>query len=240
MSEKEFGLQLYSVRDTTPEDMAGTLKKVAELGYTSVEPAGFFDHTAEEFNAMLAETGLKLSGTHSQWTELRDNYEETVAFHKAIGNKRYIIPGADLSSKEKIDEFVDFINEYQPKLAAEGIDLQYHNHAHEFCPNEDGSYIHEELQKRTKLNFEIDTYWVYRSGNDPIKLLKKLKDRVNCIHVKDGTMADGRSCGLGTAPVAKVVAYAAKHGIDMVVESEGLKPDGISEVTRCINYLKTL
>jgi len=240
MSKKEFGLQLYSVRDTTPDDMAGTLKKIAELGYTSVEPAGFFGHSAQEFNDMLAENGLKLSGTHSSWLELRDNYEETVAFHKAIGNKRYIIPGADLSSQEKIDEFVDFINEFQPKLAAEGIDLQYHNHAHEFCPNEDGSYIHEQLQKRTNMNFEIDIYWVYRSGNDPIKLLKKLKKRVNCIHVKDGTMANDRSCGLGTAPVAKVVAYASKAGIDMVVESEGLKPDGISEVTRCINYLKTL
>lgn len=237
---REYGLQLYSVRDTMPTDMAGTLEKVAKLGYKVVEPAGFFGVSAEEFNALLKKNGLRLGGTHSQWPELRDNFDEVVAYHKAIGNKRYIIPGADTSTKEKLDEFIDFLNEYQPKMAAEGIDLQYHNHAHEFAPNQDGLYVHEELQKRTNINFEVDTYWVYRGGKDPVEFLKMLGDRVNVIHVKDGTMQEGRSLGSGTAPVKAVVEYAVAHGLDMVVESEGCDPDGISEVTRCIEYLKTL
>lgn len=237
----EYGLQLYSVRDAMQENMEETVRKVAALGYQSVETAGFFGRTAEQFNALMAETGLKLSGTHSSWTDLRDHFEETLAFHKAIGNKRYIIPGADLSTMEKIDEFCEFVNEIQPKLAAEGIDLQYHNHHREFIPDPvTGIRSHDELQKKTRLNFQIDTYWAYRAGLNPIELLKKLKDRVNVIHVKDGTMTDGLSLGLGTAPVKEVVAYAKANGIDMVVESEGQEPDGISEVTRCIEFLKTL
>lgn len=237
----EYGLQLYSVRDAMNENMEDTVKKVAALGYKCVEPAGFYDRTAEQFNALMAKTGLTLSGTHSQWTSLRDDFEKTLAFHKAIGNKRYIIPYADLSTMEKIDNFCKFVNEVQPKLAAEGIDLQYHNHSGEFIKGEmSGVCSHYELQKKTNLKFEIDTYWVYRAGLDPIEVLESLKGRVDVIHVKDGTMEKGLSLGLGTAPVEKVVAYAKANGIEMVVESEGQEPDGISEVTRCIEFLKTL
>ena len=42
-----YGIQLYSVRDTTPKDMEGTLRALSEMGYTSVEFAGFFGHSAE-------------------------------------------------------------------------------------------------------------------------------------------------------------------------------------------------
>jgi sugar phosphate isomerase/epimerase len=42
----EYGLQLFSVRDITGNDLEGALKAVAELGYSSVEYAGFFGHSA--------------------------------------------------------------------------------------------------------------------------------------------------------------------------------------------------
>ena len=61
----DYGLQLYSVRDMTEQDLEGTLKKVAEIGYCYVEFAGFFGHSAEEIKAMLDAYGLKVSGTHS-------------------------------------------------------------------------------------------------------------------------------------------------------------------------------
>ena len=41
-------------------------------------------------------------------------------------------------------------------------------------------------------------------------------------------------------PLMVVRAKAIELGMHMVVESETLQPDGISEVTRCFNYLKTL
>ena len=46
---QKYGLQLYSVRDAMEVDFEGTLKKVAEMGYSYVEFAGFFDHTAGLF-----------------------------------------------------------------------------------------------------------------------------------------------------------------------------------------------
>ena len=38
----DYSIQLYSVRDAVKEDMNGTLKKIAEIGYKYVEPAARF------------------------------------------------------------------------------------------------------------------------------------------------------------------------------------------------------
>jgi len=42
-AKKEIYLQLYSVRDDIKADYAGTIAKVAEIGYTGVEAAGYSD-----------------------------------------------------------------------------------------------------------------------------------------------------------------------------------------------------
>ncbi len=237
----EYGLQLYSVRDITGKEMGRALKEVAAMGYKFVEFAGFFGIPAADIRAMLDEYGLEVSGTHTGWQEVADNFEATVAYHKAIGNKNIIVPGADLNCQAKIDAFVEMANKFQPMLAAEGISFGYHNHSHEFLPNADGSMIHAQLELRTKLEFEIDTYWAFNAKVDPIQLLERLKDRIRVIHLKDGDeCGHGFALGEGKAPVAAVREKAIEMGIRMVVESETLQPDGLSEVKRCIDYLKTL
>lgn len=237
----EYGLQLFSVRDITKDDLDGALRQVAEMGYKNVEFAGFFGYSAEEVKAMLDKYGLKVSGTHTGWQEVAEHFEETVAYHKTIGNKNIIVPGCDLSSQEKLDAFIEMANEFQPKLAAEGINFGYHNHAHEFRPNEDGSMIHDQLVYRTNLDLEIDTYWAYVGMKNPVALMERLKDRLKVIHIKDGFEdGKGKPLGMGTAPVADVYAKAVEMGIPMVVESETLTPDGVTEAKICIDYLKSL
>jgi sugar phosphate isomerase/epimerase len=238
----EYGLQLYSVRDMTANDFERALRKVAELGYRFVEFAGFFGYSAEDVRHMLDLYGLKVSGTHTDWQELTaDRIDETIAYHTTIGNKNVIIPGADLSTREKLDALIDLINEAQPKLAAAGITLGYHNHAHEFIPTSYGALIHKELEEKTRVEFEIDTYWAYVAKQDPIALLARLSDRVRVIHLKDG-YEDGRGMALGegTAPVALVRDYAMAHDLTMVVESETCQPTGLAEVERCMRYLQGL
>ena len=117
----EYGLQMYSVRDITKDDLPGAVAKVAQMGYKLIEFAGFFGHTAEEVNKMLSDNGVKVSGTHTGLGELLNDYEGTLAFHKAINNPIYIIPGHDLSTKEKVDQFIEDVNRLQPMLKAEGI-----------------------------------------------------------------------------------------------------------------------
>ena len=238
----EYGIQMYSLRDITEQDLEGALKAVAEMGYKTVEFAGFFGHGAAEVRGMLDRYGLRVVGTHSSWEGvLPGNIEETIKYHTELGNTRYVIPGAPLGNKAEVDRFIEVVNEAQPKLAAAGIELGYHNHAYEFEPTPEGHHIHHELQNRTNLFFEIDTYWAYVAKCDPVAELERLGDRVKMIHLKDGT-ADGHGLALGegTAPVAAVRAKAIEMGLDIVVESEGCDPTGLEETRRCIDYLKSL
>ena len=237
----EYGLQLYSVRDFTAKDLDATLKQVAEIGYRYVEFAGFFGHSAEQVKAMLKEYDLIVSGTHSGFGDLDEDFAAAVKYHQTIGNTNYIVPGAPWKTAAELSETIEKMNKYGPMLAAEGIKLAYHNHDGEFRPNDDGLIAHEEMERRTDIDFQIDTYWAYVASRDPVELITRLKDRVHVIHLKDG-LQDGRgfALGEGTAPVVEVRAKAVELGMHMVVESETLQPDGISEVTRCMNFLRSL
>ena len=240
--KNSYGLQLYSVRDSAEQSLDATLKRVAEIGYEFVEFAGFFGNSAADVKAMLANYGLKCSGTHSPLDDLRPTrIMDTVKYHKELGNPNYIVPGADLSTLEKIRDFCNVMNYAEPILAAEGIKLGYHNHSKEFCVMPWGSTIHSEIEKNTNMEFEIDTYWAYNAGLDPVKVLERLKNRISVIHLKDGLMGGaGKALGEGTAPVRDVIATAEKLGFKMVVESETLTPTGLEEVTRCMDFLKTV
>lgn len=235
----KYGIQMYSLRDITGKDMEGALRQVAEMGYGCVEFAGFFGHSAEQIKEWLDKYGLECSGTHTGWTEIRDNFENCVRYHKTIGTDTIIIPGADLSTEEKLDEFIDFLNEFSPKLKECGMRLGYHNHSHELIKTSYGKIIHSEIEKRTDVDLEIDTYWAYHAGVDPVDLMGRLSDRIRVIHIKDGLEnGEGKPLGMGTAPVADVYMKAREMGYLIVVESETLTPSGAEEARISIEFLR--
>lgn len=253
---KEYGLQMYSVRDITRDSMRLALQKVAEMGYKYVEFAGFFDYTAEQIKIWLDEFGLKCSGTHTGVDKIQpETIEETIRYHKIIGCENLIVPGCDWHSREKTEHLIELFNFAQKKLAENGIRFGYHNHSREFFPTDDGGVVFEdELINRTSIELEIDTFWLFNSGLDVIPYLEKIKDRIKVVHLKDGIPSvdenksfskvhdgvKGFSVGEGRAPVKDVVKWAQENDKLIVIESESLNPTGLLEVERCINFLKNL
>ena len=244
-----YGLQLYSVRDVAAQNFEDTLKQVAEMGYDMVETAGFFNHSAEEVKAMLAHYGLTICSTHTSCNQVFDDLKNTIAFHQAVGCENIILPSISFSTKEKLDHTIDAINRCQPILEAEGLRLHFHNHSGEFLPNKDGLIAAEELAKRTNILFEIDTFWAFNAGLRAVDVMEQYRDRLSFIHLKDGipqnwsvadSCAQGRSLGSGEAPIREVRQKAKEMGLTIVVESEGLEPNGPAEVKRCIDFLKAL
>jgi len=236
----KYGIQLYSVKDFMAKDVKDTLRQIAEMGYKMVEPAGFFDVSAEDFKAWCDEYGLEVCGSHSSYKSLVEDTEAVLNYHKTIGCPLYIIPSAPIKNKEHLDKTIEDINRLESTVAAAGMELMYHNHHREFLPNEDGIIAHLEMQKRTNIKFEIDVYWVYRGKLNPIYVLEQLKDRISIIHLKDGTMEQGTPLGQGTTPIAEVVAWAKKNGVAMVVENEPTAELQMIEAKACIDYLKSL
>lgn len=255
MAKVEYGLQMYSLRDITGNDLKGALCQVAEMGYKYVEFAGFFGHPAEAVKAWLQEYGLVCSGTHTGGDALaEDKLMDTIAYHRAIGCENLIIPGMDWSTEEKLNENIALMNKVQPILAENGICLGYHNHSGEFFPTPYGKIVEDEIIARTNVSLQIDTWWAYNAGLDPVAFCKEHKDRIKVIHLKDGIPAkaeshswehchdgvEGRSVGSGEAPILAIRKWCLDNDVFMVIESEGLDPTGPEEVKRCIDFLRTL
>lgn len=237
-----YGLQLYSVRDSLKQDYYATLKAVAALGYKMVETIRLENVTAEQVYAWCEELGLTVCGTHTGANALLpDSIEKTIADHQAMQCKLLIIPSHDLSTAEKIDEFVELVNRVQPVLAEKGITLAFHNHTIEFYPNADGQIPFEEILTRTNLRIELDICLAYQGGQDSPALMDRLGDRLCAIHLKDGDSKEkGYPLGMGTAPVKACWEKALAMRVPIVVESESLNPDGLTEAGICMDYLKQL
>src|SRR5581483_420820 len=92
MSDLLGGLQLYTVRDQTAKDFKGTVRRVAELGYTGVEFAGYGDLSASEMKALLKETGLRAAGTHVALPNIQNNLEREIDYCLEIGCSNLVVP----------------------------------------------------------------------------------------------------------------------------------------------------
>ena len=250
-----YGLQLYSVRDVTETDLKSALRAVSELGYKYVEFAGFFGNSAEDVKSWLDEYGLVASGTHTLINDiLPQKIDETIKYHKIIGADRLIVPIASWETEELMEENIAAMNEADRKLRQAGIRLGYHNHSFEFFTTPYGKIVEDEIFNRTDIEMQIDTFWLFNSGIDPVPYLEAHKDRIGVIHLKDGISkrgvgasfdnaendAVGKSVGEGETPVKDICKWAEDNGVLVVVESEGLDPTGLKEVKRCIDFLNDM
>lgn len=248
----EYGIQMYSIRDVAEQDLRKALETVAQLGYRYVEFAGFFDHPAKEVKAWLDYYGLKCSGTHTSIDF--ETLDEEIAYHQAIGCDNLIVPVAGWATEEEMEDHISMLNRAQEKLSAAGIRLGFHNHSSEFLPTPFGKIAEYELLARTKVELEVDTFWVFNAGLDPVEFMEQHKDRIRVIHLKDGIPTvpncrnyehaydgvEGKALGEGEAPIARINDWAMRNNVRVVVESEGLSPSGPEEIGRCIRFLRTL
>lgn len=257
--KKSVGLQLYSLRDELPKDVKGTIAKVAKAGFKEVETYGFsikdqfWGLTPAEFKKLLDDNGLTApSGHYGLGSYLTDgNTEElkaAIAAAKVLGSEYVTIPWLDESIRKSADDYKKIavkINE-AGKLAKEaGIRLAYHNHNFEFDKQGDTTG-YEILLKGTDKNlvdFELDLYWVVRSGNDPIKLFKENPGRFTMWHVKDMDKANpalNAEVGTGAINFKPIFADAKLSGMKhFFVEHEtNYKPNPIESVAASCAYIK--
>ncbi|MEG0692358.1 MAG: sugar phosphate isomerase/epimerase [Oscillospiraceae bacterium] len=220
------GVQMYAIRDLASKSMEKALETVASIGYEGVEFAGFYDHSAEQIAALLKKYNLEALGAHVHEDEMFDKADETIAFHKVIGNNRIICPWYDLKTKADVLELAEKMKAVAPKYKAAGMKLFYHNHAHEFV--KDGEdYLIDLLAQEVPadiLSLEFDAYWVYRGGECPVKYLTKYADRIEIFHAKDGIGEQSTTLSEGAVDIIAVFEFAKKNNMAWAVaESEGSK-----------------
>ncbi len=189
------GAQLYTLRNycKTTADLENTVKRVADMGYTSVQLSGVCDYDPEWMRELLKDCGLVAPLTHFNYKKIVDETEAAISFHRTFG-ARYIGLGSIPNFKKSgcdLKIYEQFLSEALPaakKIAAAGMKFMYHNHNMEFMRLPDGKILLDDLCERTspdELGVTLDCYWVQAGGADPVQWLRKLRGRVDCIHFKD-------------------------------------------------------
>ena len=184
------GLQLYTVRDDCAKDFPGTLKAVADLGFSGVEFAGTYGKSAQEVKKMLDDDHLACYGSHIQLNDLLgDNFDKTVEYNKVIGNKLLVVPSLPTerrNTRAALLETCKLFNELAKKLEARGMMLGYHNHMDEFQPV-DGELFWDTFfsntDKQVLIQFDIGN--AMQGGAQAAPFLTRFPGRLISVHVKD-------------------------------------------------------
>ncbi len=186
------GLQLFSLRDQFPKDVPGTMAIVEKWGFTDVETGKTYGLTPEQFKAELDKHHLRVSGGHFPWNQLLSGIDGVIKEARALGCEYVTVAwiphkGVGLSNDEAATAVKRF-NEWGEKLAAAGLKFTYHCHGYEFKALADGTTVFDRLVTQTKpqwVNFELDVFWAYHGGADPVKLMQKYPTRIVQLHLKD-------------------------------------------------------
>ena len=201
MNKKEIGLQLYTLRDELSKNVKIVLEKVASAGFTTVETYGFsikdqfWGLSAIELKKILDENNLKaISGHYGIGSFLADGntteLEAAINAVKILKSEYLTIPWVDPPFRSNIGDYKKIaarLNEAGKMCQKAGLKLTYHNHDFEF-ENYNGITGYDILLKETDQDlvyFEMDLYWVVRSGKDPLQLFKENPGRFKMWHVKD-------------------------------------------------------
>jgi sugar phosphate isomerase/epimerase len=239
-----YSLQLYTLRNAISEDLPGTIKKVADIGFTQVEPYNFVA-TAKELGAALKENGLTAPSGHAPL--MSQDQDEIFAAAKELGITTVIdpfLPAEHWQKAEDIQATAEKLNAAAKKGAEYGIRVGYHNHAWELESTIEGRTALEYFTSLLdpELVLEVDTYWAAVGGQDPVELLARLGDRVKFIHIKDGPLnKDNKAqqpAGQGKVPVMEVIAAAKSLEVG-VVEFDDYAGDIFDGIAQSLAFLNS-
>jgi len=245
VSTSQISLQLYTLRDAIAADLPGTLRRVADLGYTQVEPYGFVERV-DEYAAALAETGLSAPSGHAPLLQA-DDPSTIFAAAARLGMTTVIDPFVapeHWRDRDSITATALRLNALVPLAADHGLIVGYHNHQWELAERIDGATALEVFAEQLSpaVVLEVDTYWSAVGGVPAAELLARLGDRVHFIHVKDGDLTGDTKAqtgvGAGIAPIPEILA-AAPQAL-RVVELDDFAGDVFDAVADSIRYLVSL
>ena len=259
------GLQLYTVRDAMGKDPLGTLQKVAQIGYNSVENATytgsekFYGMDAATYKKVLNENGLVANSGHYRLGEEQEkgadvngtilhDWQRAVDDASTVGLKYMVC--AYLSTYERGDldhykKLADIFNKAGETCRKSGIQFCYHNHDFEFQA-QNAVFPYDILLEKTDKNnvkMEVDLYWVKKAGQDPLALFQKHPGRFPLWHVKDMSKeADQSFAAVGTGIIDFKTIFQHKDQAGMkffFVEQDKCPGSPFDSITQSYKFIRT-
>jgi sugar phosphate isomerase/epimerase len=238
-----YGLQLYTVRDFMAKDPAGTLAKVAQIGYNSVEGATynsgdekFYGTDARTFGSILKKNGLVMRSCHYRYGEdskgatltngvfngtILHDWDRAVEDAHTLGLQYMVCAWLSEPERGNLDHYKKMAANFNiagEKCKKAGIQFCHHNHDFEFV-TEAGKHPYDILLGDTDPNLvkmELDLYWATKAGQDPVKIFEAHPGRFPLWHLKDMDATPEHSfteVGHGTIDFKRIFAHKATAGM---------------------------
>ena len=261
---KAIGLQLYTVRDAMQADPAGTLAKVAAIGYNSIETATytgtetFYGMDAAAFAKLAKQNGLTLRSGHYRLGEEQQNgadvkgtllhdWQKAVDDASALGLSYMVCAYLSDNERKGLDHYkqvADDFNKAGEICKKANIQFCYHNHAFEFDKQGD-QYPYDILLNQTDKNLvkmEMDLYWITKAAQSPEAIFNAHPGRFPLWHVKDMDNTPDKAfaeVGSGTIDFKEIFKHADKAGMKyFFVEQDKCPGDPFVSITKSYNYIK--
>lgn len=262
-AQTAIGVQLYTLREAMEKDPAGTLARVAQLGYTTVEGATytgsqkFYGMTPAAFAQELKKVGLLMPSSHYLLGEQLNNGQPTAGtllhgWDRAVDDAaqagiRYMVC-AYLTEPERgtLDQYkrlTERLNKAGERCKKAGIQLCYHNHDFEFQVLS-GQLPYDLLLAADKdlVKMELDLYWASKAGQDPVVLFQKNPGRFPLWHVKDMDRTPARNfteVGSGSIDFKRIFAQAQTAGMKhFFVEQDQTPGSPFDSIQKSISYIR--
>jgi sugar phosphate isomerase/epimerase len=260
--QSHLGLQLYSLRAQFKElGVPATLDLAKTYGMTEVEAYGVADVPVPQLADGLKSRGFRVMSTHAGYPALKKDVAAAIADAKTLGASMIVVPWLT-HSKEGLTEaearqYAADFNAFGAACKAAGLRFGYHPHGYEFVPVAKGSAdtAFDVLVRETKpelVSFEMDVFWAFHGGQDPVKLLNKYPKRWVALHLKDirkgavtglstgsAPPTDNVTIGTGQIDWPAVLRTAQKIGVQYYfIEDE--TPTPLQCIPDSVKYLRSL
>ena len=211
---KAIGLQLFTFFNTIDNDVEGTLRSIAGVGYQEIESAfsrkgGYYGMKPKAFASFLRDLGLNWKSHHvigapfklppgtklpagadgkpitiPPMRNLRDHMQELVDEAAEGGVEFLVCANTPITTLDEVKASAEILNKTYEACTKAGIGFAYHNHDAEFRPVE-GQTPYSVFLSQTRVQMELDLAWATKGGQDPVDLFNAHPGRFPLWHVKD-------------------------------------------------------
>ena len=246
------GFQVWTIKDQLIADFSGTLKKMAALGYKTVEmcsPPGYESSgfgplmrmKAKEMRTIVEDAGLHLESTHYGMDELKNHLDERIAFALDSGQKQMVISSFGLPEKATLGDWMkaaDKLNEMAGKMKKAGIQAGYHNHHMEF-EKLDGQLIYDALLNQldanlVKMQFQVAVISIGFKATD---YFSKFPGRFISAHLADWSPELKKNVPIGQGIVDWRAFFSAADTAGLKNVFVEMDPDTFKDSIQFLNKL---
>jgi sugar phosphate isomerase/epimerase len=235
------GIQLYTVRDLCQTDFKGTLRALAEMGYQGVEFAGRYgDLKPRELAGFLNSVGLQAAGVHISLDHILNPGSDGYAYARAI-NSSFVTTSLCGEVAKDWMATIDRMAQAASVAFSQGFTFTYHNHAQEFGEVNGVLAQDRVLARPSLIQFELDTYWIKKGGQDPAATIRRYSGRSPQVHLKDMDKEDGSfaEAGHGSLDLPEILKAVAANGARwLIVEQDKCKRPPLESARMSIDALK--